>query len=143
MSDLTATADFFKKIEEARWTEVEALLTEDFHYYGPLPEPIDRPTWLDCMESLRIAFPDWSFHIIDIGKVKGRICAKVHMTGTHTEELDLSPLGLRSIPASGTKFEFPDEEALVVFKGGLIAELHVSPELHDDLLTLLSHLEIT
>ncbi len=143
MSKFDLTVDFFKHIEDAEWLKVETLLADDFRYFGPTPEPVDKAIFLDCLESLCIAFPDWSFHVREVNQLKDKITALVHITGTHTAQLDLSALGLKPIKPTATFFEFPDEEVILTFKGDKLTELHVSPEIHNDLMSLLSHLQIS
>lgn len=143
MTPVETAVEFFKKVEEAQWHEVAALLTPDFLYFGPLPEPVNKETWLDLQESIRIACPDWSFHLSEAVQQGNTVRTKVHIIATQTAPLDLSAIGLGTIPASGLRVELPDETATLIFKGGLICELHVSPELHGGLMSLLSQLGLS
>lgn len=142
MSLVETAVDFFEKIEQARWQEVADLLIEDFKYFGPFPEPVGRDTWLSVMASLRLAFPDWSFNLQNVREEGDTVRSTIRITGTHTEELDLSPIGLPSIPATSIHFELPDENARILFKANKILELHVNPDIHRELLKVLSSLQI-
>ena len=36
----------------------ESMLTDDFQFSGPIPEPINKEAWLGMSTSLKNAFPD-------------------------------------------------------------------------------------
>ena len=47
------------------------------------------------------------------------------MSGTHTGELDLTPMGLGVIPATGKSFSNPEERGEAVIEGGKIKAIRV------------------
>jgi hypothetical protein len=141
-SPIELAVQFFEHIEAARWTDVANMLTDDFRYFGPMPDPVDKETWLDLLESIRNACPDWAFHVKKMSESGNSVNAKIHITATQTKILDLTPMGLRSIPPTGMYFELPDENTRLVLKSDKILELHVNPAIHGELMKVLSHLEL-
>ncbi|MDP1836380.1 MAG: nuclear transport factor 2 family protein [Chlamydiales bacterium] len=141
-SPIELAVQFFEYIEAARWTDVGNMLAEDFRYFGPMPDPVDKDTWLDLMESIRNSCPDWAFHVKKISESGNSVNAKIHITGTQTIELDLTPIGMRPVPPTGIHFELPDEDTRLVLKSDKILELHVNPAVHGELMKVLSHLEL-
>ncbi len=139
----TLASEFFKKIEQHHWHEVSDFLAADFMYYGPEPEPINQSVWLDLIESLVIAFPDWSFHLLGLTPLThDQVQAKVHITGTHTVTLDLTMLGFKPIPPSGLRLDIPDEEVTLAFDGDKIITMKAGNKIHDSLMQMFSLLEM-
>ncbi len=143
MTPILIASQFFKRIELHQWYEVERLLADDFLCYGPLPDPIDKSTWLDLIESLCIAFPDWTFDIKNLMAIAhDQVEATLHIKGTHKGMLDLSVLDLKPIPASGLQLSIPDEKATLTFDNNMIISLHAGEKIHNGLLEMLTDLEM-
>ena len=97
-------------IEAKDRAAAQRLLSDDFTFSGPVPEPISGPMWLGMHEKLGVAFPDWAFNPSDM-RVEGDIVhVTMHITGTHQGELDLSELGLPKVPATGRRIKLPGEK---------------------------------
>ncbi len=60
-----------------------------------------------------------------------------HFEGTHTGDLDMSPLGVGVIPASGKHIVWPDADVKITVEGGKI----VQEEPHGDYRGLAAFLE--
>jgi hypothetical protein len=102
-------------------------LSADFTFSGPVPEPINKAQWVGLQRQLLVAFPDWSFNLSDV-QVEGNIVTTTYqITGTHTGELDLSPMGLPKIPATGKSISLPEEQARCTVEAGKIVEIHIDP----------------
>jgi predicted ester cyclase len=109
---------------EAKDTAAAAeLLSDDFTFSGPVPEPINGEMWLGMHDRLNAAFPDWKFNISDVHPHGEVIHCTAQITGTHTGELDLSPLGLPVVPATGKSFQLPREEMGVAVVGDKITSI--------------------
>lgn len=140
MDEVETTVTFFKAIENKDWRSLEELLADDFRYYGPLPDPFDGKVWLQFQRAVQKAFPDWAYNIAKVEKQADTVHVKVHITGTHSEALELPWPGIPLIPPTGRKIEMPDEDAFVKVKEGKVKELRVEMQLHGGLPGLLEQL---
>jgi hypothetical protein len=120
------TVLFFETIESKDFYKLGKMITDDFQYVGPTPDPFNKETWLDFQRAIQAAFPDWAYNIEKVEKLdQTKVEVKVHITGTHTKELALPIAGIRPLPATGKKIQMPLERAVVSFKGEKICKLHV------------------
>ena len=103
------------EIAQAFYDSMESELTEDFATYldeeftahGFGPQPILSAQFVGMMAQLRVAFPDWSFNLSQIEEEGNLARVTLAPSGTHKESLDLSPMGLPLIPATGKSFQLP------------------------------------
>lgn len=114
---------------EAKDTQAAAeLLSDDFKFSGPVPEPIGGMEWLGLHDKLNDAFPDFSFNLKEEVMVKGDVAhIKVKLSGTHEAELDLSPMGLPSVPSTGKSVNLPEEQLDVTVVDGKVTSVHGEP----------------
>ena len=140
MNRVELASEFFRAIEQGHWHEVSLLLTDDFAYYGPTPEPYGKEEWLHMQEALNHAFPDWSFHLSKVEQELDKVVVTVHITGTHDGPLKLPIMGLAPLPPTHQKITLPEEHATLTFRGDQISELHTETTLHGGLLGLLTQL---
>jgi hypothetical protein len=114
-------------IEAGDRVSAQKLLSEDFTFSGPVPEPISGPEWLGMHEKLHAAFPDWAFNMSDL-RIDGDLVRGTAMiTGTHSGELDLSVMGLPSIPATGKRIKLPRDESELMVEGGKVKYFKTNP----------------
>jgi len=142
MDDVERTVAFFEAIEAKDWLKIEGLLTDDFLYYGPMPDPVGKEEWMKFQYAVQYAFPDWAYHLSAVEMEGDHIRVTVHITGTHTRELTLPIEGVQPIPPTDKKIELPKEHALVKVKGGKISELRVESTYHGGLPGILEQLGI-
>ncbi|MGD2050123.1 MAG: nuclear transport factor 2 family protein [Chloroflexota bacterium] len=117
-------------VDEGEMETAAGYLAADFVFSGPVPEPLGKAQWVGLQRQLLTAFPDWSFNLKEV-QVDGSVATTTHqITGTHTGELDLSPMGLPKIPATGKTIRLPEEQArCTVEKGKIIrVEIEANPE---------------
>jgi predicted ester cyclase len=118
------TRKIYIAIESGDMATAASFLADDFVLSGPVPDPIGGEQWLGLQGLLLTAFPDWSFNLSDV-QVTGNVARTTHqISGTHTGDLDLSPLGMPVIPATGKKVRLPVEHADLTFEGGKAVRLH-------------------
>jgi len=103
----------------------EQYLSEDFLLEGPTPEPINLDQWLGLHQIIRVGMPDFSFNISDV-QVRGDVATvTMQIAGTHTGTLDLSPLGLPTVPATGKRVRLPVEHPRITFNGDEIVSAYM------------------
>jgi hypothetical protein len=128
---------FLQSVEKAEWTEAMKHLEEDFKFFGPEPDPVDKETWLEFQIALKAAIPDWSFNLTEVKEADSCVDLQVAISGTHTGPLDL-PLGrLPKLPATQMKVNMPAEPVKLVFRGEKIAEIHTSNKLQGGIMGVL------
>jgi hypothetical protein len=87
-----------------------SLLSDDFVGQGLLPQPVQKAQYIDFMQAIMMAMPDWLFHerLLDEGPVTEqgeRVFFVTQITATHTGDLILPDLPI--IPPTGTKISLP------------------------------------
>lgn len=105
--------------------ESEALLADDFKTTNEVGSPpFDKATWIGMGEMLRASFPDIDYVIEDIREEGAGVKVTGYFTGTFTNDLDLSPMGMDSVPANGKKIKWPSETAVATVEGGRLTKVH-------------------
>ena len=120
MNELETSKKLLSSIEANDRASAQKLLAEDFTFSGPVPEPINGPTWLAMTAKLLKAFPDWEYNVSDLRADKNIVHLSVQISGTHKGELDLSDMGLPKVPATGKKIRMPRDTAELKIEGGKV-----------------------
>lgn len=123
MSAVDLANELIKRIEGKDIAAAEKLLSNDFVFSGPVPQPINGSEWLAMQERLNVAFPDWKFNLSDLHADGDVVHGIVQITGTHKGKLDLSSLGLPNVPATGRSIKLPREEVTLTVSGDKITSL--------------------
>ncbi len=85
-------------------------LSDDFICRGLLPQPAEKAQYIDFMQAIMTAMPDWSFHAHCLHEqpLTGQghsVLFVTQITATHTGDLILPDLPI--IPPTGTKISLP------------------------------------
>ena len=115
----------FELIEAKDTAGAAALLSDNFEFSGAVPEPIGAQEWLGLHDALNAGAPDFSFNIDQVEPHGDVTHITVALSGTHTEELNLSAMGLPTVPATGKSFQLPSEEIAVTVEGGKVTSVVV------------------
>ena len=129
--------------QEAKdWDTMASYLSDDMVFSGPIPEPMNREQFLGLIQLMAAAFPDWSYNLSDV-QVTGNVAHTTHqVTGTHTGDLDLSPMGMPTIPATGKAFKLPVEYADITVEDGKIVRFHAAVSDDGGLMGILQQLGV-
>jgi hypothetical protein len=104
-------------VQRGDFEKAKSLLSNDFQFSGPVPEPINRETWMGINQNLKKAFPNLDYHF-HVDSVQGEVTKiSAELKGTHSGALDLSPIGLGVTPATNKSFAIPREHGTVTCKG--------------------------
>jgi len=141
--DPKATAQaLFNAIQGGDFEKAKSLLTSDFTFSGPVPEPINGPAWLGLSASLRAAFPDLIYQF-KIEGVDGNIVnISAALKGTHTGDLDLTAMGMGIIPATNKSFAATREHGKVTVQGDKVKSLANEPTEGAGLMAILGQLGV-
>jgi len=106
-------------------TILSSLLSDDFTFSGPVPQPLSKAEFIGFMQAVLAVYPNFRFNESSITQEGDQISVTCQITGTHTGTLALP--GLPSIPATGKKVASPAEVQHFRISGGkitaVIAEL--------------------
>jgi hypothetical protein len=102
-----------------------AYFSDDFQWTDELGSPaIDRSTWLAMGALMESAFTNTAYVIDDIRETGDSVVVASHFTGTFSNDLDLSSVGMGVIPATGKVVVAPSQRDRVCFDGNKISEFH-------------------
>ncbi len=119
---------FHRSIEQGHWDIISALLTDDFIFSGPTPEPLNKRTCISMHKALWGGFPDLQFNL-QICKTSGNmVVATTRITGTHMGLLiPPVPGNFVTIQPTGKKIALSTETAEYTTRNGQLAQMHVQP----------------
>lgn len=126
MDAVGTTQKLFDLIESGETGAAADLLSSDFIFAGPVPEPVDGEMWLGLHDRLNAACPDFSFNASGGEQVGDAVRINLQLSGTHQSEMDLSPMGMPNVPATGKSFQLPTEVAMVGFNGDKVSSIEVA-----------------
>ncbi len=101
--------------------------SDDFQWTDSLGSPpMDKRAWFGMSDLMRSAFPDLSYDIESVREEGDRVAVTGRFAGTFSNDLDLSPVGMGTIPATGARVKFPSSTALVSFEGDKVSKIHAA-----------------
>jgi len=127
MDPKETTQSLMNAIQKGDFVKAKSLLTDDFMFSGPVPEPVNGPAWLDMSKNLKAAFPDLDYQF-KIEGVNGNVVnISAQLKGTHKGDLDLTAMGMGVIPATNKSFTASREHGKVTAQGDKIKSLANEP----------------
>ena len=142
MSDEAIARKVWELIEAKDTAAARELLSDDMTFSGPMPEPVSGDAWLGIHDKLNAAFPDWSFNMTSVHQHGDVVHCTAQVTGTQTGDLDLSPMGMPVVPATGKSIQLPQEELSVKVEGGKITSISGHPVPGGGVMGMLSQLGV-
>jgi predicted ester cyclase len=123
MSGVDLVKQYLACVESGDIDKMGALVTDDFRFEGPVPEPLGKKDYISMMKSLTTAFPDWRFNGRDY-KEDGNVVRYTNkVTGTQTGTLSLSMLP-QPVAPSGKHIQLAEQHFEVYIKGDKISRIH-------------------
>jgi hypothetical protein len=129
-------------IQKGDFEDARTMLTDDFHFSGSVPEPIDAETWLGMSASLKTAFPDLDYHFKVIGAQGEAVKSVVQLSGTHSGAFDLTNMNMGMIPATHRAFSARPEKTKVTVREDKISSWVVEPTDGAGLMSILDQLGV-
>jgi predicted ester cyclase len=129
-------------VQKGDFEKAKSLLTEDFQFSGPIPEPINRDAWLGMSASLKTAFPDLDYHFKVIGTEGDVVRTTSQLSGTHSGPFDLTGMNMGVIPATNKTFVATREKTKITVKENKINSWDVEPTQGAGLIAILKQLEL-
>ncbi len=125
MEPIEVVDEFAGAYNAGKYDDVSGYLSDGFTFSGPVPEPVDAQMWLGLNKALRAGIPDLDFHLHTMGAEGDVVKIGAQVTGTHTADLDLTPMGFGVIPASGKSVDLPHEAGRITVEGDKIVSFDV------------------
>ena len=132
----------FAAMEAQNWVKADNYFSEDFIFTGAVPEPISKTEWEKLHKALQKGIPDLKFNLHECRVENDTVYAKVRLTGTHTNQLEIPLPGIPSVEATNKKITMPEEDVEFSFKKDLISKMHVRPVLNGGLSGLVKQLGV-
>ncbi len=120
----------------------ESMLADEFQFSGPVPEPINKESWLGMSSSLQTAFPDLDYHFKVIGTEGDVVRTTSQLSGTHTGSLDLTNMQMGVIPATNKTFVTTREKTKITVKENKITAWAVEPTQGAGVMEILKQLDV-
>ena len=111
---------FMDAVQKGEFDFASSMLTDNFEFRGPIPEPINKKTWLEMSVNLKAAFPDLNYHFKVIGTDGDIVKSTTQLSGTHTGTLDLSSMSLGSTPATNIPVSVKMAKTRITVKNDMI-----------------------
>jgi SnoaL-like polyketide cyclase len=142
MDTKTTVQDLIDAVQMGNFEKAKSLLSSDFKFSGPVPEPIDGMQWLSMSANLKAAFPNLDYHF-KIESVDGDTAhISAELSGTHSGALDLTSMHMGVIPATGKSFKAAHEHGKVVVRDGKITTWATEPAEGAGLMAILGQLGV-
>ena len=134
--------NFLHKLEAADFTEAEGYLAYDFIFIGFVKQPVGKKSFMDLMRALLTGIPDLAFNSSDLSPMDNQVTLKIHITGTHTN--DMPPLfpGMPEIRATGRRINLPEATAAFTTRGDRITQIEAETDLENNIEGLLEQLGV-
>ena len=133
LMDSVQTGDFEK---------AKSLLSDDFQFSGPVPEPISGDAWLGMSMSLKKAFPNLEYHF-QVESMDGDMAnISAQLKGTNSGDFDLTNMDMGVIPATNKSFAAAHEHGKATVKGDKVASWAMEPTEGAGLMAILSQLGV-
>ncbi len=129
-------------IQKGDFEKAKSLLSDDFQFSGPVPEPINSEAWLGMGKSLKKAFPNLEYHF-QLKDMNGDVAnISSELKGTHTGEFDLTGMHMGVIPATNKSFAAANEHGKVTVKAEKVVSWAMEPNKGAGLMAILGQLGV-
>jgi len=120
MDAKTTVEALMNAVQMGDFTKAKSMLSDDFMFSGPVPQPINGDAWMGMSMGLKKAFPDLDYHF-HVHSVEGDVVnIAAELKGSHHGDLDLTAMGMGVIPATHKSFAAAHEHGKVTVKDGKV-----------------------
>ncbi len=100
-------------------------LSDDFQGTDSVGGPaFDKAGWMGMGQMFKHSLPDIKVLIDDIHEESDSVVVTSRITGTFTNDFDLTQMGMGVVPASGEMVEFPASTTQISFNGDKVSRFH-------------------
>ncbi len=122
---------FMEALEFKEFDKAATYLSDNFQFSGSTPLPLNKDKFISYSSALATGMPNLTYHFHDPREVVeslgegNRVRATIQISGTHTNEFQVLPLGLPPIPSTNHSVLLPEEHWDYAVKGNTIAFIRV------------------
>jgi len=120
MDPQTTVQALLDAVQNGDFDKAKSLLSDDFQFSGPVPEPINGAAWMGMSASLKAAFPDLDYQFNVEGVDGDTVNISAELKGTNNGDFDLTAMGMGVIPATNKSFAAAHEHGKVVVQDGKV-----------------------
>jgi len=131
-----------ESVQKGDFVTVESMLTDDFQFSGPVPEPVNKKTWIEMSASLKTAFPDLDYHFNVTGSDGDDVKITSQLSGTHKDSFNLTNMKMGIIPPTNKTFSTQSEKGKITVKDGNITSWEMKPNEGAGLMEILKQLGV-
>ena len=129
-------------IQNGDYVKAKSLLSNDFQFSGPVPEPMTGEAWIGMLTSLKNASPNIQYHF-KVERVDGDVAyIGSKLEGTQSASLDLTGVHMGVIPATNKSWTAAQEHGKVTVKGDKVTSWVVETTSGAGLMAILGQLGI-
>jgi predicted ester cyclase len=129
-------------VQKGDFEDVRSMLSDDFRFSGPIPNPINAEAWLEMSASMKAAFPDLNYHFKVIGTNGDVVKTTTQLSGTHNGTFDLTGMDMGLIPATHKAFSAALQKTRITVRDDKISLWAVEPTAGGDLTAVLDQLGV-
>ena len=129
-------------IQKGDFINARTLLSDDFKFSGPIPNPINAEEWLGMSASLRTAFPDLNYNFNILSEEGDVVNTTSQLSGSHKGAFDLTSMDMGVIPATNKTFSVGLENAKVTVRDNKIISWAVEPTKGAGVMAILEQLGV-
>lgn len=124
---------FMEALELKKFDEAAAYLSDNFQFSGSARLSLNKDKFISYSSALATGMPNLTYHFHDLREVVerlgegNRVRATIQITGTHTNDFQVVPLGFPPIPATNKSVLLPEEHWDYAVKDNTIAFIRVEP----------------
>jgi hypothetical protein len=142
MDTKTTVQSLMDAVQVGQFDKATSLLSSDFKFSGPVPQPISAAEWMGMSASLKAAFPNLDYHF-KVESVDGNTAhISAELSGTHSGTLDLTSMHMGMIPATGKSFKAAHEHGKATLRDGKIIAWAMEPSEGAGLMAILGQLGV-
>lgn len=113
-------------IEARQFDITGSYLAEDFTFEGLGLLQSGRQTYLNLLEALTVALPDWKLNLQNIVAIEGGAEATINITGTHTGTFGFTDMPL--LKPTQKKITTGEKTIRFFIEGGLVARAKIESQ---------------
>lgn len=128
MENIDVVKAYYAALDSAHIEQAEQYLSETYQLVGFTQQPMDKNAMLNMMKLFKASFPNLGHLLSNIHQEGYLVKVSVQLSGTNTNPLDLTSLGIGVVPATRKFIIFPTSNyEFTVVDGKIEVEKDVSP----------------
>jgi hypothetical protein len=109
-ADVDAIKYFVTALEDNDYDLAADYLTDDFHFSGWTPDPLDKDGFMGMIQGLKEGIPGLIFNLHNLQELSNRIAGIMQVVGYQTGAFNLPQLSLPPIPQRARSVSLPTED---------------------------------